>query len=43
MKNYDQSLLINEEDHFLATTTHSAQGTFCGLLLSPPSQVHYEN
>ena len=42
MKNYDQSLLNNEEDHFLATTTHSAQGTLCGLLWSPPSQVHYE-
>ena len=42
MKNHDQSMLNNEEDCFLATTTQSALGTFCGLLWSTPSQVHHE-
>jgi hypothetical protein len=34
MKNYDQSLWNNEDDHFLAATTQSAQGTLCVAILT---------
>jgi hypothetical protein len=34
MKNYNQSLLNNEDDHFLAATTPSAQGTLCVAILT---------
>jgi hypothetical protein len=32
MKNYDQSLWNNEEDHSLAATTQSALGTLCRVI-----------